>query len=312
MDKGNNRNPFIYLKINCNRKEEKPMKYIDLHVHSNVSDGTLTPTEVVKLAVKNRLAAIALTDHDTLAGIPEAQAAALSETGAGNPIKVIPGTELSVYYRKRDIHILGLFLDAGNKSLYKALENARLKREERNEKMTANLRSAGIDITVDKLRGEEGEAVLTRAHFAKFMVKYRYCKSMQDAFTRYLNDDSPYYVPREYLSPADAINLIHTAGGLAIAAHPLLYKYTLEEVEQMVSYLSELGLDGIEAIYSSNTGFDEGRMLHLANKYNLAVTGGSDFHGANKPDLNLGVGRGNLKIPYSVLEKLEERLNNKK
>ena len=177
--------------------------------------------------------------------------------------------------------------------------------------MTANLRTAGIDITVERLRQEEGDAVLTRAHFAKFMVKYGYCKSMQDAFARYLNDDSPYYVPREYLSPAKAIDLIHTAGGLSVVAHPLLYKYTLEEVEQMVSYLSELGLDGIEAIYSSNTGFDEGRMMHLANKYNLVITGGSDFHGANKPELNLGSGRGNLKIPYSILEKLEDRLKDR-
>lgn len=286
------------------------MNNIDLHVHSNVSDGTLTPSEVVSLAVRNHLAAIALTDHDTLAGIPEAQAAALSETQKGNPIRIIPGTEISVSYRKKDIHILGLLVDPNNSSLYRSLENARIKRDERNEKMTAKLRSAGIDITIDKLREEEGEAVLTRAHFAKFMVKYGYCKNLPDAFNRYLNNDSPYYVQREYLSPEEAINLIHNAGGLSIVAHPLLYKYTLEEVEQMVAYLADLGIDGIEAIYSSNNGFDEGRMRHLANKYNLEITGGSDFHGANKPDLRLGTGRGNLKIPYSILEKLEERLKN--
>ncbi|MGB8454557.1 MAG: PHP domain-containing protein [Anaerocolumna sp.] len=284
------------------------MNNIDLHVHSNVSDGTLTPSEIVSLAVRNQIAAIALTDHDTLAGIPEAQAAALSETQKGNPVQVIPGTEISVSYRKKDIHILGLFVAPDNPPLYQSLKNARLKREERNEKMTANLRAAGIDITVDKLREEEGEAVLTRAHFAKFMVKYGYSKNTPDAFTKYLNNDSPYYVPREYLSPEEAISLIHTAGGLSIVAHPLLYKYTLGEVEQMAAYLAGLGLDGIEAIYSSNTGFDEGHMRHLANKYNLSITGGSDFHGANKPDLNLGTGRGNLKIPYSLLEKLEERL----
>ncbi len=284
------------------------MKYIDLHVHSNVSDGTLTPSEIVGLAVKNHIAAIALTDHDTLAGIPIAQAAAQSETQMGHPVLVIPGTEISVSYRNKDIHILGLFVNPDNTVLYRALNNARIKREERNEKMTANLRSAGIDITVDKLKEEEGEAVLTRAHFAKFMVKHGYCKTIPDAFTRYLNNDSPYYVPREYLSPEEAIHLIHTAGGLSVLAHPLLYHYTLKEVEQMVAFLTELGMDGIEAIYSSNTGFDEGHMRHLANKYNLAVSGGSDFHGANKPDLNLGTGRGNLKIPYSVLENLEERL----
>lgn len=284
------------------------MKYIDLHVHSNVSDGTLTPAEVVHLAVRSRLAAIALTDHDTLGGISEAQETASSEREMGHPVRVIPGTEISVIYRNKDIHILGLFLDPSNGTLTRALNDARLKREERNEKMTANLRGAGIDITVDKLREEEGDAVLTRAHFAKFMVKYGYCKTMQDAFARYLNNDSPYYVPREYLTPGEAIGLIHEAGGLSVLAHPLLYKFTLEEVEQLAAYLAGLGLDGIEAIYSSNTGFDEGRIRHIANKYNLAITGGSDFHGANKPDLQLGSGRGNLKIPYSILEDLEKRL----
>ncbi len=284
------------------------MKYIDLHVHSNASDGTLTPSEVVKLAVSNHISVIALTDHDTLAGIPEAQDAALSETQMGHPVQVIPGTEISVSYKGKDIHMLGLFVDPDNNTLYQALENARIKRDERNEKMTANLRAAGIDITIDKLRAAEGEAVLTRAHFAKFMVENGFVKTFQEAFAKYLNDDSPYYVPREYLSPEDAVSLVHSAGGLAVLAHPLLYKFTLEEVEQMTAYLTNLGLDGIEAIYSSNMGFDEGRMRHLANKYGLLITGGSDFHGAIKPDLDLGAGRGNLKIPYSILEKLKERL----
>lgn len=284
------------------------MKYIDLHVHSNVSDGTLTPTQVVKLAAKKGLAAIALTDHDTLSGIPEAQTAALTETKEGRPIRVIPGTEISVIYHKKDIHILGLFINPDTSALSGALYLARRKRDERNEKMTANLRGAGIDITVEKLRAEEGDAVLTRAHFAKFMVKYGYCKTTQEAFIKYLNNDSPYYVTREYLTPQEAIPLIHEAGGLAVLAHPLLYKFTLDEVEELAVYLSGIGLDGIEAIYSSNTGFDEGRVRHIANKYKLSITGGSDFHGANKPDLNIGTGRGNLKIPYTILEELEERL----
>ncbi len=284
------------------------MKLIDLHVHSNASDGSLSPAEVVKLAIANNLSAFALTDHDTLAGLKEANETALREAERGSTIRVIPGTELSVSYKKKDIHILGLFLDPDNQPLLQALDKARSKRDERNEKMTANLREAGIDITVDKLRAEDSKAVLTRAHFAKYMVKYGYVKTLSDAFTRYLGDDSPYYVPREYLSPEEAITLIHNAGGLAVLAHPLLYHFTLEGIEEMVSYFTELGLDGLEAIYSGNTGFDEGRMLHLANKYNLAVTGGSDFHGSNKPDIRIGIGRGNLKIPATLLEKLEERL----
>jgi hypothetical protein len=288
------------------------MKYIDLHVHSNASDGTLTPSEVVALAVKNNISVIALTDHDTLGGLPEAEQAAIHHRETGKSIRVIPGTEISVSYRNKDIHILGLFVDVNNEELTRSLEEARGKRDERNEKMTANLREIGIDITVEKMRAKEGDAVLTRAHFAKFMVEEGYIKSMKDAFNKYLNNDSPYYVPREYLCPEEAIRLIHLAGGLAILAHPLLYKFTLDEVDKMIAYLTSIGIDGIEAIYSANTGFDEGRILHFANKYGLVITGGSDFHGANKPDLDLGVGRGNLHIPETLLEELEKRLYSQK
>jgi predicted metal-dependent phosphoesterase TrpH len=284
------------------------MRYIDLHVHSTASDGSYTPAEVVALAVKQDLAAFALTDHDTVDGILEAQEAALAMENTNKKIEVIPGTELSVDYKSRDIHILGLFIDPGNLLFRQALETARVKRDERNIKMADNLNKAGIDITVEKMREADGKSVLTRAHFAKFMVAHGYVKSTKDAFTRFLNSDSPYYVPREYLSPEEAIELIHSAGGLAILAHPLLYKYNHLQVEELVKYLAERNIDGLEAIYSSNTGFDEGRMRHLANKYNLLITGGSDFHGALKPDLKIGVGKGNLKIPYTIVESLKQEL----
>jgi predicted metal-dependent phosphoesterase TrpH len=285
------------------------MKYIDLHVHSTASDGSLTPAEVVQLAVESELSAFALTDHDTLAGIKSAKEAARQATEQGNPIEVIPGTEISAAYDKRDIHILGLFVDPDNQTLYEVLANAQLERNSRNEKMAANLQKAGIDITVDKMRATEGDAVLTRAHFAKYMVKHGYVKTNQDAFNKYLSSDSPYYVPREYLKPEDAIKLIHQAGGLAILAHPLLYKYSLEGVEKLVAYLTDFNLDGIETIYPTNIGFDEGRLRHIANKYNLVITGGSDFHGSAKPNIKLGVGKGNIRVPYSILEELEERLH---
>jgi 3',5'-nucleoside bisphosphate phosphatase len=284
------------------------MKYIDLHVHSNASDGTLTPAEVVSLAASLSLSAIALTDHDTVAGVAEAQAAALVMSDASNPLRIIPGAEISVAYNGRDIHILGLFLDTKNNALIKTLNEAVAKREERNEKMAANLRGAGIDITVDKLKAAEGEAVLTRAHFAKYMTEHGFTKSNKDAFDRFLNDSSPYYVPRDYLSPEATIDLIHEAGGLAVLAHPLLYKYNLEQLDVLIALLAGFGLDGIEAIYSLNTGFDEGIIRRYANRYNLAITGGSDFHGMNKPDISLGSGKGNLQIPESLLESLEKRL----
>lgn len=284
------------------------MDYIDLHVHSNASDGTLSPTEVVQLAIKTGLRAIALTDHDTISGLKEAMNASLLFSDASNPLRIIPGTEISVSYKNRDVHLLGLFIDPDNKKLEKALQAAVINRDTRNKKMAENLQNAGIDITLDKMRQTYGNAVLTRAHFAKYMTQNGYTKSNEEAFKKYLHDNSPYYVNRDYLSPKEAINLIHGANGLAILAHPLLYKYTLNEIEELVELFASYGLNGIEAIYSSNMGFDEGHIRRIANKYELAITGGSDFHGANKPQISMGTGKGNLKIPYSLLEQLENRL----
>lgn len=278
---------------------------IDLHVHSNISDGTLTPSGVVELAVKNGISAIALTDHDTIDGIPEASKSAMDFRQKGNVIELIPGTELSVSYKKRDIHILGLFLDVQNPTLINALKNARIGRDERNEKMAANLRNAGINITIDMLQKSKND-VITRAHFAKFLAEQGFVKSPEEAFQTYINSKSPYYVPREYFSPSQAIELIHKAKGFAIIAHPLLYHFNDEEVEEMVFDFTHLGIDGIEAIYSLNTEEDEAKMLKLAKKYNLLVSGGTDYHGDNKPDLELGFGRGNMRIPYSILEKFKE------
>lgn len=284
------------------------MDYIDLHVHSNASDGTLSPTEVVRLAIDAGLRAIALTDHDTIQGLKEAMNASLLFSDASKPLRIIPGTEISVSYKKRDVHLLGLLIDPDNQELDKALQAAVINRDIRNEKMSENLRNAGIDITLDKLREVEGNAVLTRAHFAKYMAENGYTKSNEDAFKKYLYDNSPYYVSRDYISPQEAIELIHGANGLAILAHPLLYKYNLKEIEELVELFSSYGLDGIEAIYSSNMGFDEGHIRRIANKYGLAITGGSDFHGANKPHINIGTGKGNLAIPYNLLDQLESRL----
>ncbi len=284
------------------------MNLVDLHVHSNASDGTLSPKGVVELAIKSNLSAIALTDHDTAYGVEEALEAAREASLNGQFIRIIPGTELSVSYKNKDVHILGLFIDPNNQTLKNELLKAIMKRDERNEKMVQNLNQAGIDISIKKMREMEGDAVLTRAHFAKYLTAKGYTKSIKDAFDKYLNDESPYYVKREYLTPEMGIKLIHEAGGLAILAHPLLYKYTLLEVEELVEYLCQFHLDGIEVIHSSNTGFDEGHLRRIGNKFGLLFSGGSDFHGDNKPNIKLGVGFGNLKIPYSMLETLEANL----
>ncbi|HEX3077108.1 MAG TPA: PHP domain-containing protein [Lachnospiraceae bacterium] len=285
------------------------MKYIDLHVHSNISDGTLTPTEVVNEAAKAHLAAIALTDHDTLRGIQEARNAAKQLEKEGILVEIIPGVEISSSYQGKDLHILGLFIDENNSILIESLEQAVKERTERNEKMIRNLQNADIDITLEALQAEEGDAVITRAHFAKYLTEQGYTSSRKEAFDIYLNPDGPYYVERNYITPENAIRLISNSGGIPILAHPLLYHYTLPELDKLVSYLSSIGLAGIEAIYTSNTGCDENDIRRLANRYHLLISGGSDFHGGNKPHISIGVGRGNLKIPYELLTPMRERIS---
>ncbi|BBF45370.1 predicted metal-dependent phosphoesterase [Lachnospiraceae bacterium KM106-2] len=282
------------------------MKYIDLHVHSNMSDGTLSPTEVVELAAKKGLEAIALTDHDTTRGVAEALKAAHRLTEAGTPIKVIPGAELSASYKGKDIHILGLYLDYKDPELIKRLDAAVAERDTRNEKMCKNLQAAGIDITLDKLRADCPDTVITRAHFGKYLHDHHYTKSVKDAFTRYLGDNTPYYVPRNYLNLKEAVDLIKNAGGIPVLAHPLLYKLPKEELNSVIEELKAYGLKGIETFYSCNIGCDESDVRRLARIHNLVMTGGSDFHGTNKPDIDLGTGRGNLKIPATILDDLEK------
>jgi predicted metal-dependent phosphoesterase TrpH len=284
------------------------MKTIDLHVHTNISDGTLTPTEVVQRALNLNLSAIAITDHDTVAGVVEAKQAALNLAGEHIDFEVISGVEISAEYHGKDIHILGLYVNENDETLISALKLALEKREERNELMTARLREDGIPIHIEDLYYGEPNTVITRAHFARFLVENHYAKNNNEAFSRYLDSNTKYYVPRTYMTPQTAINLIKDAGGIPILAHPLLYKLDLKGLDELIAYVKSLGIEGIETIYSSNTGFDEGIVRRYVNKYDLLMTGGSDFHGANKPLIELGSGRGNLVIPYEILEAIKTKL----
>lgn len=278
---------------------------IDLHVHSNHSDGTLSPEELVALAIKSNVSAFALTDHDTVSGIANAKTAAQKASEAESPVTVIPGTEISAAYKKKDIHILGLFINEQDPVLQRALDEAVTARDLRNEKMAERFRSLGIPLTLDDLRYENPDTVITRAHFAKYLIEHNYVKTSQEAFQRYLGYDAPCFVPREYMPPERAISLILNAGGIPVLAHPLLYKLPPAELEALLKRLTEAGLTGLEVYYSSNTGFDEQICYSLANRFGLLMTGGTDFHGDNKPNLFLGTGRNNnLNIPEQLLEPL--------
>jgi len=279
---------------------EKRLRKIDLHVHSNASDGTCTPAGLVERAVAAGLLAFALTDHDTTDGIAEAVNAS-----DGTGVEVVPGIELSTEYSGADVHVLGFDIDYKSEEFQKKIRRFRNQREVRNEEMLARLRAAGFEkMTPEALGLAYPDSVITRAHMARFMLENGYIKERQEAFDKYIGDDCPYYVPRKKITPKDAIEFILESGGIPVLAHPLLYGMSSEELRQAVLSFKEAGLVGIEAIYSLNSEADERDMRRLAKECGLLISGGSDFHGANKPDIEIGTGRGSLYVPYECLERL--------
>ncbi len=281
------------------------MQYIDLHVHSNYSDGTCTPEELVDLAIDRELVAFSLTDHDTVDGVERAVS-----YGKKRHMEVIPGVELSCEYvinaeKKKEIHILGYQLDYQNEELLNTLTKVAKERDDRNQKMCVNLHNAGYPIDYESLTARFGNTILTRSHFARFLLEQGAVPSIDAAFKKILAQDGPYFVMRKYLSPKEGISLIKKAGGIPVLAHPLLYKLSVTEIRNLLFELKSYGLKGIEAIYSRNHGNDEAFVRKLAKDYDLFITGGTDFHGANKPDLDIGSGVGNLRVPVMLLENLK-------
>lgn len=276
------------------------MQAIDLHVHSKHSDGTCTTKELVDLAIYKGLKAIALTDHDTTAGLEEIQ-----EYAKDKDIEIIPGIELSTEYFGRDIHILGLYINPYKPKFQEHLIAFQESRINRNRKMCENLVEQGIDITYEDLMNTFKGAVVTRAHYARYLYDKGYVKSMKEAFERYVGDHCKAFVPREKITPAQAVSLILEAGGIPVLAHPILYRLSDANLDKLVAELKEVGLMGIEAVYSTYTLSEERYVKRLANKYDLLITGGSDFHGSNKKDINLGNGRGHLFVPEEILDKIK-------
>ena len=280
------------------------MKYIDLHVHSNYSDGTCSPTKLVALAKKAQLSAIALTDHDTTDGL-----AKIFEAAGETDIEIIPGIEFSTEYLGIDIHILGLDMDWASSNFQTQLMLFKDSRKMRNEKMIKKLADTGIDISWEQMQKRFGKAVWTRAHFALYLLEHDYVKDIAEVFTKYIGDHSPYFVPREKVTPVQAVHLIRQYGGIPILAHPLAYGLSKEQLQILLEELKKAGLIGLEAIYSTHSKTDEDYLRQLARINQLGISGGSDFHGNNKPDIQLGIGKGNLRIPYDILKQLREIKN---
>lgn len=277
------------------------MKYIDLHTHSNYSDGTMSPTDVVRAAKAAGLSAIALSDHDTVAGVAEA----VSE-GKRIGVEVIPAIELSAQ-SKTETHILGYFIDPENEELQKTLEYAKKVRELREHDVVEKLREHGFEISMDELRALAGSDVLCRAHIAKLMVQKGYVSSVKEAFSLWLASGRPAYSARQALTDSQAVQLIKSAGGLAFVAHLNQTRRTLDNLEEFLTRLKAEGLDGIEGIYTEYTPEQTEAYGALADKLGLIKSGGSDFHADNKPHISIGRGTGDLRVPYTLLEIMKNK-----
>lgn len=274
---------------------------IDLHTHTTVSDGTLSPAALVRYAKEKNLSAIAVTDHDIVDGVDEAV-----RVGRDAGVRVIPGVEISADSRAGAMHVLGYFVDHRDAEFRRALKQLRSYREERNPRIVEKLNQLGMALTYDEVVAKAGGGSVGRPHFAQVLIEKGYVASTQEAFDKYLKAGAPAYVNKKRLTPANAIELIHAAGGVAVMAHPFRLRLANDaDLQNLLLQLVEQGLDGLEVYYSDHGPEATRQLFDLAQRFELLIFGGSDFHGRNKPHIDLGVGRGNLDIPDSLLSAIE-------
>jgi predicted metal-dependent phosphoesterase TrpH len=274
---------------------------IDLHTHSTFSDGTSTPTELVNLAEHTGLTAFALTDHDTVDGIDEG----LEAAGDGD-VLFIPGVELSAQIDRGVLHILGLFVDHTHTNLTALLNDTVLFRERRNEKIIERFRQLDISVSLDEVQAEAGIGTVGRPHFAQVLTKKGYTRSVRDAFLRYLSKNGAAYFPKVRIPPERAISVIGDAGGVSVLAHPDQTHLGGRELATLIERLKKMGLKAMETRYSGYTRSQSRKYARLAERFCLKESGGSDFHGAVKPGLRMGFGRGDLCVPDAFLPPLRQ------
>lgn len=284
------------------------MKIVDLHTHTTASDGSYTPTELVKYAKQKGLSAIAITDHDTVAGVEEA-----SMEGEELGIRVIPGAELSTRVDDCDVHMTSLFINCKNKQLIKRLDDMAASRQERNYKMVDKLHEAGFQIDRRDLDALGEGKILARGHIAQILIARGYATELKEALRKYLSKGTPGYVQKEVLSPEECIQLVHDAGGLIFVAH--LHQIDPQDPEHckdVARRLIRMGADGLETQYCEFD--DEWRQAteQIAQECGCLRSGGSDFHGAMKKGLDLACGYGDLQVPYTFLEAMDAELARRK
>lgn len=285
--------------------------YIDLHIHSTASDGTFTPAEIVTSAMaaagnKKDPVVIALTDHDTVADVPEFIKEAKKYK---DRLTAIPGVEISTDYHGVEIHILGYNIDINNAALLERLKVCRESRDGRNEKIIQKLQEQGIQITMEDIRPADPNETIARPHIAKQLLKKKYVSSVKEAFDKYLAEGRSCYVERIMPTPQEAISLIQNSGGIAVLAHLMYYKkLNAEQKAELTAELKEAGLAGIETYYNTYTPVEEEYVKSLAKQHALLLTGGTDFHGQNKPHISLFKGQGEMDIPEDILPEFMEAI----
>ncbi len=273
---------------------------IDLHAHSNFSDGSLTPAALAEAGRAAGLAALALTDHDTVDGLPAFLEACAKQ---GAPLG-IAGLEISADVEVGTLHMLGYFIDPRNRPLREALEKLRASREERNAEILATLARLGMPLAESDLAPFAGDQVAGRPHIAQAMVAKGYVKSFREAFDRFLAKGCEAYVSRYRLTPQDSIALVLGAGGVPVLAHPFTLHRKGAALNRYVAELKDAGLAGMEVFYPEHNKRQTARYLALARELDLAATGGTDFHGAIMPKIRLGIGQGRFAVPDSCLDEL--------
>ena len=274
------------------------MKFADLHLHTQFSDGTFTPEELVLHAQNKGLACIALTDHDTVEGCARAAAACAKVL-----MEFIPGAELTAEHDDTEVHVLGYFLDTQNAVLLERIAKFQADRQNRIHEMCAALNKVGIPLKAEAVFALANCKSPGRPHVARTLVKEKLIGNLDEAFEKYLKKGRPAWVPKTKMSALESVELIHQAGGLAVMAHP-----GLNRTDEIIPGLVKAGLDGIECFHTKHSTVMSERYLEIAEKYHLLVTGGSDCHGFSKKAPLIGT----VRLPYEFVERLKAARENRK
>jgi len=281
------------------------MDWVDLHLHTTASDGVLSPSEIVRYAKGKGLKAIAITDHDTIDGNVEAL-----DEGAKSGLEVISGVEISAQFDLGSMHILGFFIDIGNTALKERLSLLQETRAPRNPKMVEKLRELGVELSYDEILHASGGGQVGRPHFAQVLLKKGYVNTVQEAFDRYLGKGAPAYVNKFRFDPKEAMELIREAGGIPVLAHPFTLHIPFpHQLDALLGELVRFGLMGIEASYPEHTKDQISLYKGLAQKHDLLVTGGSDYHGIEANKVEIGIRSRGMKLSYSMVEAMKEALD---